>query len=333
MKCLFSWIPHPTLKTFFEQEVPDHFQLEFVDKEDESALKASIKTADVLVGWQLKPTVLKEAEQLKFILYPGAGVQQISKELIDLFHQKEIIFTNSHSNSFATAQHGVALLLSLTNQLFLHHRLLKSGQWRTGDKEGKSVSLRNKKVGLLGFGAIGKCIYEMLKGFQVDFLFYKQSQRKDSNYKGEYFSAEENQLSPFLQQADVLICSLPHTSQTENLLCDHEFDLMKNEALFINIGRGKVVNEKALYEALSQSKIAAAAIDVWYEYQPKSNDKGQKFPFVQPFTDLDNLILSPHRAASPMDDPFRFKDILENLKRISLGYQDLINVIDFEQEY
>ncbi len=334
MKCVFSWEPQPHLKEYFLSETRA-LEVVFVDRKNKEKLKASLIDAEVMVGWTLDLEILKAASKLKYIFYPGAGFQQIKQEQIDYIKEKNIIFTNSHGNAFATAQHACALLLSVANKIVLHHDFTKNGKWRTGDKEGKSFSLRGKTIGLLGFGQIGKFIFRMLSGFDCKFIIYKNSNKIKKQYENqvEVFSNEAGNLSDFLMEADVFISSMPGTPITENLINKENIKYLKSSVLVVNVGRGSVINEEALYHSLKEKDIAGAGIDVWYNYRPEADDAGKKFPFNFPFQELDNVVLSPHRGASPMDDPYRFYDIIYNLSEILNENPKLKNVVNLENGY
>jgi phosphoglycerate dehydrogenase-like enzyme len=94
-----------------------------------------------------------------------------------------------------------------------------------------------------------------------------------------------------------------------------------------------VIDEEAFYKALSEKQIAGAAIDVWYEYRPEEDPEGRKFPSSFPFHKLDNVVLSPHRGASPMDDLRRWDEVIENITRFAEGREDFINIVDLERGY
>jgi len=335
MKCVFSWMPQDYLKKQFESHISKNIQLEFVDKKDLAGLKEVTINADALAGWVFNEEILRVATKLKYIFYPGAGVQHYSPNLLELMQQKGILFTNSHSNAYATAQHACALLLSLCNKVLVHHQFLKNGKWRTGDKEAKSISLRKKHIGLLGFGAIGQSIYKMLNGFDCTFSVFKNSHTIDDKYLDSVtmFSNEKNNLNDFLKQADILICSLPETKQTASLINSTNIGFLKESVLIVNVGRGPVIEEKALFDMLSTQKIAGAAIDVWYNYRPEANKNDEKFPFNYPFNKLENVVLSPHRGASPMDDPYRFEEMIYNINELVKPTPQFINVVDFERGY
>jgi phosphoglycerate dehydrogenase-like enzyme len=94
-----------------------------------------------------------------------------------------------------------------------------------------------------------------------------------------------------------------------------------------------VINEKALYERLKSKKLTGAALDVWYNYNPEPDKQGKKYPSHYPFHELDNIVLSPHRAASPFDDLQRWNEVIENIQRFCSGRTDFLNVVDLEREY
>lgn len=193
-------------------------------------------------------------------------------------------------------------------------------------------------MGLLGFGSIGQQIYHMLRGFDSTFATYKNSHVIPSDFKDEIdlFSFEndpENGLTNFLKTSDIVICSLPQTPKTIHLINENNLKHLSSKALLVNVGRGTVVNEAALYQVLTNRQIEGAAIDVWYNYKPDADEAGKKYPFQFPFHKLDNVVLSPHRGASPMDDPYRFTDLIYNLNELLKPNPQLKNVINFEKGY
>jgi len=120
-----------------------------------------------------------------------------------------------------------------------------------------------------------------------------------------------------------LIIAIPFTSKTEGLINSNELKLLGKNGIIVNVGRGSIIDEKALYNALNNQVIAGACIDVWYNYSPDADEKGKKFPYSNdtPFHKLNNVILSPHRGASPMDDLIRWDDIIYNIQVLSEGKQ------------
>ena len=144
---------------------------------------------------------------------------------------------------------------------------------------------------------------------------------------------ETTQLDEFLDATDTLLVAVPLTPETEDLVGLNELKRLGPEGVVVNVGRGPVINQKALFRALAKHHILGAAIDVWYTYQPDPDDKGRKYPFEEPFQDLDNIIMSPHRAYSPADDLERWDEVIENIKRFAAGRTDYISPVDYERGY
>ncbi len=108
---------------------------------------------------------------------------------------------------------------------------------------------------------------------------------------------------------------------------------MGSDGLLVNVSRGRVIDEESLFCALRDELIAGAAIDVWYDYDPSPDEEGRKYPFSFPFHTLENVILSPHRAASPLDDLHRWDEVIENTRRFAVGHKQLINIVDLTEGY
>jgi phosphoglycerate dehydrogenase-like enzyme len=140
-------------------------------------------------------------------------------------------------------------------------------------------------------------------------------------------------LDAFLDACDTLMIAVPQTEETEGLLGARELARLGPDGLLVNVARGAVIDETALYEALRDQRIRGAAIDVWYDYQPEADDQERRFPFSQPFHALDNILLSPHRAASPFSDLQRWDEVIDNLRRVADGREDFLNQVDLDRGY
>ena len=121
--------------------------------------------------------------------------------------------------------------------------------------------------------------------------------------------------------------------KTKNLIKAEELNRVGKNGILINLSRGQVINEKDLFNALKEKLIHSTAIDVWYDYDPVPDEDDRKYPFHYPFHELDNIILSPHRAASPFDDLKRWDEVIENISRYAEGETKFINVVDLDKEY
>lgn len=336
---LFIWTVNPELKSYIESElsdyVPNKAKLIFIDPFSVEEALHVINDIDMIVGWKLSKDLLSKAQNLVLCNYPGAGVQNLIplfKEL-NSFRTNPIFLANCHGNSYFTAQHAVALLLSLTNKIVPHHIWMKAGRWKIGDEEAKSIPLQYKVIGLLGYGAINQKIHKFLSGFDVTFAVCKRSiAEKNYDVVSRFYTID--QLHDFLREVDILIIALPLTNQTKGLIKRKELELLGPESLLINVGRGAIINQDDLYSALHEKKIAGAGLDVWYDYEPVEED-GKKYPYDKnyPFHELDNVVLSPHRGASPMDNLERWDDIVYNIKMLADHKKEFKNIINLDLEY
>lgn len=311
-----------------------NLKLLFPSDTSNKSILTLVPDADVLIGWRPTRTILEKAVKLKMFINPGAGVTH----LIDLFREvsreREVKLINGHGNSYFVAQLAVALLLTFMNKTNLHHQWMKQGRWRTGDDEAASIPLRFRKVGLLGYGAINKKIHKMLHGFNIEFSILRKHWDKENEQlitPAKNFS--QYQVNEFCDEIDILIIAIPLTSDTKDLIGKEQLNMLGKEGILINVGRGDIINELALYNALKDKTIAGAAIDVWYNYSPDEDTDGKKYPYNYPFHDLDNLILSPHRGYSPFIDLLRWDEVIENLSRLSENKNQFINQVNLTEEY
>ena len=107
---------------------------------------------------------------------------------------------------------------------------------------------------------------------------------------------------------------------------------MNNNLLLITVARGTVIDQEAFFNALSTKKIRGAAIDVWYNYSPEEID-GKKYPYDYAFHELDNVVMSPHRGASPFSDLDRWYEVVENILNYSQESDQFINQVNLDEEY
>ncbi|NHJ32203.1 MAG: hypothetical protein FK732_05025 [Asgard group archaeon] len=291
--------------------------------------------ADIIVGWRPTEELLLKAEKLKLFINPGVGVQHLTELFSKITRERDITLVNGHGNTYFTAQHVVALLLSLTNKIIPHHTWMKEGQWRKGDADAKSKPMRDREIGLLGYGAINTKVHKFLAGFDVNFHILKRDwkRKRTESYPTPITKYSDDEFYKFLESIDTLIVAVPLTSKTRGLIGKKELELLGSEGLLVTVARGEVIEEESFYQALKNKIIAGAAIDVWYNYRPEPDDKGGKFPTKYPFYELDNVIMSPHRGASPMSDLRRWNEVIENISRFTRGESNFLNIVDLENEY
>lgn len=339
---LFIFDPGNLLKKHFKKHFSKNknIRLIFPAGFSKEKLNALARDAEVIIGWRPDPELLDAAVKLKLFINPGTGIKHHINNFRELNKKRKVILVNGHGHAYATAQHAVAMLLTLMNKIIPHHNRMREGIWRTSDSEdifAASIPLRDRKIGLLGYGAINKNVHKFLSGFDNKFYILKRNSKKGKPEKSldknvvSIFSA--NELNKFLKTIDILIIAIPHTGRTENLIKSRELELLGKTGLLVNVARGLIVNEKALYDALKKNEISGAALDVWYNYNPEKNKEGKAYPFKYPFHKLNNFLMSPHRAASPFDDLGRWDEVFENIKRAASGRKDFLNVVNLKEEY
>ncbi|MFX1592090.1 MAG: NAD(P)-dependent oxidoreductase, partial [Promethearchaeota archaeon] len=313
--CFISTIPKLVREYLIEKLKPlNNVQIIFRKDKSVEALLKLVPSADILIGWRPTKEILANTPKLKLFINPGAGIHH----LIDLFREinkeRKVLLINGHGNSYFVAQHTVALLLTLMNKIISHHDWMRQGKWRTGDEDAASIPLRFKKVGLLGYGAVNQKVHQFLSGFDVEFsILRKHWEKQETPLPTKAKKYEFSQLHQFLNNNDIIIIAIPVTTLTKNLIKKYELELLGPDGLLINVSRGEIIDEESLFNALQDKVIQGAAIDVWYNYNPESNEEGKKYPFNFPFHTLDNIILSPHRGYSPFNDLLRWNEVIENI--------------------
>ena len=333
--CFISEIPE-NVKEFLIEGLKNltNVKIKFPKDTSRRNLFKLVKDAQVLIGWRPTLELLNQAENMSVFINPGAGIHHLLKDFRELNKKRKVILINGHGNSYFVAQHTVALLLSMMNMIIPHHEWMRQGKWRTGDEDAASVPLRFKTVGLLGYGAINKKVHKMLSGFNINFSVLRRDwSKKENSIPTKIKKYNFEQLHEFLNDIDLLLIAVPVTKLTNNMIGEEELKILGPEGILVNVSRGEIVNQEALYNALKNNTILGASIDVWYEYHPESDDQGRRFPYKFPFHQLKNIVLSPHRGYSPFSDLLRWNEVIENIKRLSQMRSDLLNVVDLEEGY
>jgi len=335
---LFIWDVRDELREYIVDGLADMkgINLIFPGGSDEEDYIEYASDADIIVGWRPSENLLETAQNLRLYINPGAGVQHLLDKFRSLNPSRNVTLVNGHGNSYFTAQHAVALLLALTNRVIPHHNWMTQGKWRMGDEQAQSTPMRERHLGLLGYGAVNSKVHRFLSGFGLDFSILKTSWEDEYDLPTPVTRYTPPKLHEFLEATDTLIVAVPLTDKTEGLIGEEELKILGKESFLVNISRGDVVDEDALYRALENDIIKGASIDVWYEYKPEPDEKDCKFPYDEeqhPFHNLENVVLSPHRGASPMNDLKRWDEVIENIQRFAKGRESFLNMVDIQRGY
>ncbi|MHA2312261.1 MAG: NAD(P)-dependent oxidoreductase [Candidatus Thorarchaeota archaeon] len=335
IRVLFIWKVREELREYLREGLNDvrGVDLLFPENPTEEFLLETASNIDIVVGWRPIREFLDMATNMRLFINPGAGVQHHLKPFREINQTRRVTLVNGHGNTYFTAQHAVALLLSLTNKIIPHHNWMMEGMWRTGDEHVPSTPFRHRKIGLLGYGAVNSKVHRFLSGFNVEFSILRRSWTSDEKLPTDADKYTPNQLNEFMDAIDTLIVAIPQTDETEGFIRFEHLKKLGSKGLLVNMARGVVIDEEGMFRALKEKVIAAAAIDVWYDYKPEPDGAGRKYPFNYPFNELDNIVLSPHRGASPLDNLERWQEVVENIRRFASGRTDFLNIVDLERGY
>ncbi|MBO8160850.1 MAG: hydroxyacid dehydrogenase [Thermosipho sp. (in: Bacteria)] len=266
-----------------------------------------LKEVDAVIGASLSEKQIIEAKNLKVIFIPWTGADKLPWEIIK---QRKIIVSNSHGNGKIVAERAIALALSLLGRIVEYHKDLEKGVWHgftVGFKEKDYwFSLQNKKVAILGTGVIGRHLAKLLKGFDVEIKGYR---KHVENVDG--FDFVTNSLDEVLKDVNIVFLTLPLTHETYHIIDKEVFNKMKNKFL-INVGRGELIDEKALYEALKEGILLGFASDVWYEYPDE--EINSVLPSRYPIHTFRNVVISPHVGGFTIEGQRgRIDELFENI--------------------
>ncbi|RKY38570.1 MAG: phosphoglycerate dehydrogenase [Candidatus Omnitrophota bacterium] len=290
-------------------------------KLDKEELKKVIKDYDaIIVRSQTKLTkdILEEADSLKFIGRAGVGIDNVDLETAT---KKGIIVMNAPGgNTVSTSEHTFALILSLARKIPYAHNSLKEKEWNRSRFRG--VELQSKVLGIIGLGRIGKEVAKRGIAFGMEVLAYDPF----ISYEiADSLGVRLIDLKELLQKADFITIHTPLTEETKNLISFDEFALMKPTAYLINCARGGIVDEEALYHALSTGKIAGAAVDVFAKEPPLDSKLLQ----------LENIVVTPHLGASTEEAQINVAiEIANCIKDAFLGkaIKNAVNYIQLDPE-
>ncbi|MDD2769802.1 MAG: 2-hydroxyacid dehydrogenase [Methylococcus sp.] len=270
---------------------------------------------DILVTGEPTREDLTGNPRLRAVVVPWVGAPLATLDLMREF--PHVALHNLPYNIGPTAEMAMALLLTAAKRVVASDQRFRRGYW-SGEHPGVpgSVMLDGGLALILGYGRIGERIGLACRGLGMRVAGVR---RNPILADEEYAIAD---LPALLPQASAFIVCLPHTHETEGLIGQRELDLLPPNAVLVNVARGAVVDETALYRALQARRIYAAGVDVWYRY-PSAAERKLGLPHppsVFPFHELDNVVMSPHRAGwSEEKEPARIAELSKMLNAANRG--------------
>jgi phosphoglycerate dehydrogenase-like enzyme len=292
--------------------------------EDVSRLEShqtALAEADVLVGWPLTQAIAERASSVKLVQVSGAGVDGLRLDLLP----RGVRVANTYNHEIAIAEYVIMAMLMLKRRPCAYDARLREGNWDGSCIWGATPVLEEiyrARLLLIGTGHIAREVAVRARAFGMKITAIS---RTPAGVEGFDEVLGWDAWPAILGQHDFIVPCCPLTKETEGLFGEREFALMKPSACFINMTRGRVVDEEALYTALKRRRIAGAAIDVWYLYP--SDPAERRLPSKFPFHELDNVLMSPHNCGWTRRTIMnRVEDMAENINRLADG-RDLINLV------
>ena len=298
---------------------PEHQIVDVSDALDQAGERAHYESADVVIGIKLNhsmPVPLKA----RLFHAPAAGTDAVNTALLPA----SCSLANCFGHENAIAEYVMAALLMRHVPLSRADQDLRRQHWTywAGQKAALRTELGSQTIGLLGFGHIARTVALRAKAFGMR---VHVANRSPVGHASVDQSWTLDGLHDFMGSADAIVVSLPLTENTEGLVDARAIASMRPDAVLMNVGRGAVIDEKALYDALAARRIGGAVIDTWYQYPTPTQTECA--PSQYDFSALDNVLMTPHMSGWTAGTVRRRQEPLaDNIERLSRD-EPLINVL------
>ncbi|MDF1545971.1 MAG: NAD(P)-dependent oxidoreductase [bacterium] len=310
-----------------EQEFYDLLR-PLLDREIELQLATTIDESvdsEVLVCGTPSEELIDRLPALKTVIVPWAGIPK--KTLALLRTRPKLALHNLHYNAVIVAETAVTLMLAASRQLLRLDSNLRKGDWSLRYGAYAPPLLSGRTAVILGYGAIGQRIATICRALGMNLILVG---RRVPEAKGECHSFAD--LDSLLPKAEFLLVSLPWTEETDSLFDQQRLSLLPDNSTIVNIARGAILDEAALYKELSSGRLTAG-LDVWYNYPREEGERTRTAPSRFDFGSLPNVLMTPHIAGhSDRSESLRADELAEILNEhvaggplrnrvdVSLGY-------------
>jgi D-2-hydroxyacid dehydrogenase (NADP+) len=329
-------VTRPLPPSFPTEAFAARIQFELASTGDE--LRAAVHDADILYSWTVPPEVPAGSPHLRWVQLPSAGADHVHGTA--LWDSDVLITSSAGIHAVPMAEHAMAMLLALVRQIPAIVRAQDEGDW-DHDLGQHMGELRGRTVGILGWGKIGNALAHLAEAFGMRTIGTRYSvsvpqgvQPTSEPYSDPPWLEPEDlpadivypsaQIDEVVAQSDVVVSFLPLTDETRRSIGERQFAAMPRGAIFLNLGRGSVVDEDALLRALHSGRLAGAGLDV-FETEP--------LPRSSPLWRMQNVIISPHVGGNSDRTVERAAHLFAvNLSRYLAG-QPLLNVVSRERGY
>ncbi|MCT7657970.1 2-hydroxyacid dehydrogenase [Mycobacterium deserti] len=278
--------------------------------------EAALREADVFVGSRFTPEMSAVAKKLLLVHVAGAGTDKVAFDVLS----PKVFVANTFHHEQSIAEYVLAAAVLLRRNFLEQDWALREDVWATSVYD-RSIpqprALHGARVGFVGFGHIGRRSWHLLRALGTEGAAVTGSGTLDAAAEGLSWTADVGALDRLMSESEVVVVSAPLTERTTGLIGADQLRALGPEGVLINVARGPLVAETALYEALAARTIAAAAIDVWYRY-PDSD--GHAAPSELPFAKLPNVLMTPHSSGVTRNTFIgRVDDVVANIGRLHRG--------------
>jgi D-3-phosphoglycerate dehydrogenase len=296
---------HPNICETIRRGLPPDWAPVFAESKELKDQIAAVSGADLLFVMAAPVTaeILSAAKKVRFIQKLGAGVDRIDLKVCE--ERGIAVARLAGGNAIPVAEHTLLLILATLRRLPSIDRRTRAGEWLKEESRGVNRQLHGKRVGLVGLGAIGKALAKLLKGFEVEIVYYDPV--PPSAEVEQKLGVRRVSLDELLETSDVVSLHLPLLPQTANLISKEKIERMKPGAVLVNCARGGLVDEAALASALTSGHLFGAGIDAFSKEPPVGN----------PLLTLDQTVVTPHFAGATIDN---FSSVIESAVRNAREY-------------
>jgi len=287
----------------------------------------------ILVAGRPRREHLTASPNLHALIIPWAGLPEKTRELMLGF--PHIAVHNLHHNAVAVAEMAITLMLATAKFIVPIDRTFRAHDWTPRYRPNPAILLEGKTALILGYGAVGRRVAGLCRGLGMKVVAIRRRVPAIPHDIPDQIHPLDA-LHRLLPRADALIICLPHTPETDALIGEEELTLLPTDAVLVNVGRGAIVDEAALYHALRNGTLYAAGLDVWYNYPAPDPDEAARshtLPSAYPFHELENVVMSPHRAGGSKEKEVLRMTHLATLLNAAARGETMPNRVDVQAGY
>lgn len=292
IKVFYNSLGTEPMYEIIREVVPAGFELETLVSESDEERKKLIAPCEVAIvaATPLTGAIIENATSLRLVHHQGVGYHDtVDYEM--LARRGIRLALTPVGTTLSVAEHTLLLTLAACRRLPFADNELRHGRWHVNSLRPYSLELSGRTVGYIGMGRIGREAARLFRAFRTSGLYY-DPYTVLSEVQERELGLERVDLERLLTQADVVSLHIPATPETRHLINAETLAHMKRTAVLVNTARGSIVDEGALYEALSCGRIGAAGLDV-FESEPLTTES--------PLVTLPNAVLTPHISAGTRD--------------------------------